>query len=104
MNCPSRIDEALLLHPDWNQNPPFLAADLTTREDLNGRANERERDDGGDCIPPGCGGGELDAVRDTSARPPQLREQEAGVGRLSFGEPHMESSASWFGFETNMCV
>lgn len=39
MNCPSRTDE-----PDgtgMNQSPDALAADLTTREDLNGRANAR---------------------------------------------------------------
>ncbi|TEA10218.1 Zinc-regulated transporter 2 [Colletotrichum sidae] len=42
MNCPSRTDEVTLEHPDWNQNPPFLAADLTTCEDLNGIANARE--------------------------------------------------------------
>ena len=40
MNCPSRTDE-----PEgagFNQNPNALAADLTTRQDLNGRANSRE--------------------------------------------------------------
>ena len=26
---------------DWNQNPPLLAADATTREDLNGLANSK---------------------------------------------------------------
>ncbi|RVX66594.1 hypothetical protein B0A52_09471 [Exophiala mesophila] len=41
MNCPSRVDETVL-HPDWNQNPPFLAPDLTTRQDLDGIANARE--------------------------------------------------------------
>ena len=40
MNCPSRVDETLL-HEDWNQNPPALAADITTRQDLNGIANSR---------------------------------------------------------------
>ena len=40
MNCPSRTDEPL--EPQgWNQNPPQLAADLTTRQDLNGIANLR---------------------------------------------------------------
>lgn len=42
MNCPSRTDDAELEHPTWNQNPPFLAADLTTCQDLNGIANSRE--------------------------------------------------------------
>jgi metal iron transporter len=39
MNCPSRTDE-----PEgtgFNQNPDALAADLTVRQDLNGRANSR---------------------------------------------------------------
>lgn len=39
MNCPSRTEE-----PEgtgFNQNPSSLSADLTKREDLNGRANER---------------------------------------------------------------
>ncbi|KAL2257232.1 hypothetical protein VTK26DRAFT_458 [Humicola hyalothermophila] len=41
MNRPSRTDDDLE-HPTWNQNPPFLAPDLTTRQDLNGIANARE--------------------------------------------------------------
>ncbi|KIX01732.1 uncharacterized protein Z518_09458 [Rhinocladiella mackenziei CBS 650.93] len=41
MNCPSHVDDSLL-HPTWNQSPPFLASDLTTRQDLSGRANSRE--------------------------------------------------------------
>ncbi|KAI9884665.1 MAG: hypothetical protein M1823_003548 [Watsoniomyces obsoletus] len=40
MNCPSRVDETLF-HEGWNQNPQALAADLTTRQDLNGIANAR---------------------------------------------------------------
>ncbi|KAI9825466.1 MAG: hypothetical protein M1832_001196 [Thelocarpon impressellum] len=40
MNCPSRTDDDLA-HDGWNQNPPMLAADTTTREDLNGLANAR---------------------------------------------------------------
>ncbi|KAK4131590.1 Zip-domain-containing protein [Trichocladium antarcticum] len=41
MNQPSRTDDDLE-HPTWNQNPPFLAPDLTTCQDLNGIANTRE--------------------------------------------------------------
>lgn len=44
MNCPSRTDEP----PEsdgWNQNPPGLAADLTTREDMNGLVNRRTQRD-----------------------------------------------------------
>lgn len=44
MNCPSRNDD-VELHPDWNQNPPMFAADLTTCEDMNGIANARELED-----------------------------------------------------------
>lgn len=40
MNCPSRTDETTD-REGWNQNPPGLAADLTTRQDLNGIANSR---------------------------------------------------------------
>lgn len=47
MNCPSRTDSATLEHPEWNQNPPFLAADLTTCEDLNGIVNARAHRRGG---------------------------------------------------------
>ena len=44
MNCPSRTDDALE-HPSWNQNPPSLNGDLTTRQDLNGIVNTREQRD-----------------------------------------------------------
>ncbi len=44
MNCPSRTDEPLE-SDGWNQNPPGLAADLTTREDMNGRVNKRTQRD-----------------------------------------------------------
>lgn len=46
MNCPSRTDDITLEHPTWNQNPPFLAPELTTCEDLNGTVNAREQRDG----------------------------------------------------------
>lgn len=41
MNCPSRTDEP----PEsdgWNQSPPDLSGDLTTRQDFNGLVNSRE--------------------------------------------------------------
>ncbi|KAF1984225.1 divalent metal ion transporter [Aulographum hederae CBS 113979] len=41
MNCPSRTDPEILLQEGWNQNPDQFAADLTTRNDLNGRVNSR---------------------------------------------------------------
>jgi hypothetical protein len=54
MNQPSRTEDDLE-HPTWNQNPPFLAPDLTTRQDLNGIANSREHRHG--CPGPGDGVG-----------------------------------------------
>ncbi|KAJ5646541.1 hypothetical protein N7490_002913 [Penicillium lividum] len=40
MNCPSRTDDTLQ-NPGWNQNPPPLNPDITTRNDFNGIANSR---------------------------------------------------------------
>ncbi|CRG88246.1 Manganese transporter pdt1 [Talaromyces islandicus] len=40
MNCPSRTDDTLE-NPGWNQNPPPLGQDTTTRNDFNGLANSR---------------------------------------------------------------
>lgn len=44
MNCPSRTDEPAA-HDGWNQNPSELAADVTTRQDLNGIVNSRTGQD-----------------------------------------------------------
>ncbi|KAG8530970.1 uncharacterized protein KY384_004327 [Bacidia gigantensis] len=44
MNCPSRTDEPLQ-YDGLNQNPSGLAADLTTRQDLNGIVNTRTDQD-----------------------------------------------------------
>ena len=44
MNCPSRTDEPPR-DVGWNQNPPGLSADLTTRQDLNGMVNLRTDQD-----------------------------------------------------------
>jgi len=46
MNCPSRTDE-LPEHDGYNQSPSALAADLTTRQDLNGMVNLRTDQDFG---------------------------------------------------------
>ncbi|KAK0704569.1 ZIP zinc transporter-domain-containing protein [Lasiosphaeris hirsuta] len=40
MNRPSWTDDDFD-HPTWNQNPPSLASDLTTCQDMNGIANAR---------------------------------------------------------------
>ncbi|KAL8961288.1 MAG: hypothetical protein Q9183_005328, partial [Haloplaca sp. 2 TL-2023] len=42
MNCPSRTDE-WEERTGWNQSPPGLSGDLTTRADLNGISNLRNR-------------------------------------------------------------
>ncbi|KAL8683573.1 MAG: hypothetical protein Q9186_000485 [Xanthomendoza sp. 1 TL-2023] len=44
MNCPSRTDE-LDERSGWNQSPPGMSADTTTRADLNGIANLRTGQD-----------------------------------------------------------
>ena len=46
MNCPSRTDEdEPAAHQGWNQNPSELAAEITTRQDLNGIVNLRTGQD-----------------------------------------------------------
>ena len=49
MNCPSRTDESLE-NEGWNQNPSQLAADLTTRQDMNGMVNLRTVQSSDSCI------------------------------------------------------
>jgi metal iron transporter len=44
MNQTSRTDETYG-HPEWNQNPPSLNPEATTRQDLNGMVNLRDRRD-----------------------------------------------------------
>ncbi|KAI4138475.1 MAG: hypothetical protein L6R39_006771 [Caloplaca ligustica] len=82
MNCPSRTDE-----PDerdgWNQSPPDLSGDLTTRADLNGIANLRtQRDAAVSVADPSQVDGwiELDEP-DSSTRPhPKSYRAEGGKG------------------------
>jgi hypothetical protein len=81
MNCPSRTDDVESKHPGWNQNPPYLAADLTTCQDLNGIANAREVK---------AGGGEVNSMApvnepDHPARPPDPAISIA-VARSLLGE------------------
>ncbi|KAE8354607.1 ZIP zinc transporter-domain-containing protein [Aspergillus coremiiformis] len=68
MNCPSRTDDTLL-HVEWNQNPPFLAPDLTTRQDLNGVTNARENREKGS----GSGHGQSVAYPDELGKMPAPR-------------------------------
>ncbi|KAH8697648.1 transporter protein smf2 [Talaromyces proteolyticus] len=44
MNQTSRTDD-ILDNPGWNQSPPSLSAEETTRQDLNGITNRREQRD-----------------------------------------------------------
>ncbi|KAL1958978.1 hypothetical protein VTO42DRAFT_3219 [Malbranchea cinnamomea] len=72
MNCPSRTDESPL-HPEWNQNPPFLPADLTTREDLNGIVNARQFRKKDECAAPdftGLLGRAMELETEESSFPP----------------------------------
>ncbi|KAI1922060.1 NRAMP-like transporter smf-3 [Ophidiomyces ophidiicola] len=79
MNCPSRTDNSLD-NPGWNQNPPLLTADLTTRQDLNGIANSRERR--GKQF--GSNGSELNPVEDEL--PGNLVQNAGGLKYVSGGE------------------
>lgn len=42
MICLNRADEGTFRHLSYNQSPPALAANQTTRQDLNGISNLRE--------------------------------------------------------------
>lgn len=63
MICLDKADKVTFRHLAWNQSPPALAADQTTRQDLNGISNKRQyvaadQDDaggGGACSPLGPG-------------------------------------------------
>ncbi|KAM0806250.1 transporter protein smf2 [Usnea florida] len=63
MNCPSRTDEPAA-DQGWNQNPPELAADVTTRQDLNGIANLRTGQDSVKEAKETCGDSQLDGADD----------------------------------------
>lgn len=74
MNCPSRTDQDTISNPDWNQNPPSLPADLTTREDLNGRVNDRQfKGDSGAAFSSSDSLGGIDVVIERSIDPPITR-------------------------------
>lgn len=78
MNCPSRTDEPLE-NDGWNQNPPALAADLTTREDMNGLVNRRTQHD---LIPP-VGDDKANGTQDRTLdpHPPRADTPEDGKGK-----------------------
>jgi len=75
MNCPSRVDK-VLDHDSWNQNPPSLSGDSTTRADLNGIVNARDRRDNKNIEPDDRGEFVADSKHDTEK-----------FGRLKEGAP-----------------
>ncbi|RFU27725.1 hypothetical protein B7463_g8621, partial [Scytalidium lignicola] len=84
MNCPSRTDE-----PEgdgFNQNPNPLAADLTTRQDLNGIANTRIlRRTSSEVIFDETGGPDnLLGVDDPKGKNSELKGGGAGVGVVAY--------------------
>jgi zinc transporter 1/2/3 len=72
------------MNAGWNQSPPRFAADLTTRQDLNGIANAREL---GDADRLGCGSRCLRhlELQDTSIE--EMEKQPLMVGEGVKGSP-----------------
>ena len=68
MNCPSRPDEPAA-HDGWNQNPSELAADVTTRQDLNGIVNSRTGQDSAQEAEDARGDSQMDGPSDYSRIP-----------------------------------
>ncbi|KAL2005758.1 hypothetical protein VTN00DRAFT_10251 [Thermoascus crustaceus] len=104
MNCPSRTDPEILDHPDWNQNPPQLNADVTTRQDLNGIANSREQRDnaaktkgaGDDSFP-----AEVQQVQDTGdAEPKEKPSGEVILATTGPEQPNCDSKSPRLPFIT----
>lgn len=89
MNRPSRNDDTTD-HPTWNQNPPALAADLTTCEDLNGMANARQyRKGNGNGVGGESGLGIMDEMpaKEASVPPRGGRVVFPSSGQRSLGMP-----------------
>ncbi len=78
MNCPSRNDEALE-HEGWNQNPSALAADLTTREDLNGKVNRRTNQDSSKEAEDARTESQINNVADSKPLRDEIRRPSSGV-------------------------
>ncbi|CCC13769.1 hypothetical protein SMACR_07278 [Sordaria macrospora] len=93
MNRPSRNDDGDLHHPFWNQQPHYLAADLTTRQDLNGIANSRTHRTGSQGSEVGVcalnhhpGGGIRQHESDRRPVPPEKNNNSAGRWSFAGGE------------------
>ena len=87
MNCPSRTDEPPR-DAGWNQNPPGLSADLTTRQDLNGivnlRTNQDSSEQADDARSEGAGRGKCERPPDEASIPRQTRHNRRE--RSEFGD------------------
>ncbi|KAL9601949.1 MAG: hypothetical protein Q9219_002173 [cf. Caloplaca sp. 3 TL-2023] len=101
MNRPSRTDEGDG-RSGWNQSPPALAADLTTRADLNGIANLKTHRDGDALFdgPPQVDGTiELDEAAFHRRIPPDpsaghvAEEVETSTGTLTSASYHTADSS-----------
>jgi metal iron transporter len=94
MNCPSRNDD-VDKHPGWNQTPPALVADLTTRADLNGISNLREQHEGdskqSDVRELSGANNEEVAEADGSARAPQKLALDKHASTIAGNVPHRGS-------------
>jgi metal iron transporter len=103
MNCPSRNDDTIE-HPDWNQSPSSLTADLTTRADLNGISNLREMHDSTDLMQQGEGQSESEMGPDKIGRghpSPALDQKGMESGKINVSsltlEPGIGGSAGMVG-------
>ena len=82
MICLSKADEGTFRHLEYNQSPRSLAAEHTTRQDLNGIANLREHVAAGQDGEGGCnsdgGGADTDEKRRHGGQPPGRPEENTG--------------------------
>ena len=85
MNCPSRTEEPA--GTGFNQNPSALAADLTTRQDLNGIANARvlRRMQDPESRSENALQSDLDVVPPAGKRGREMVGEAMGDGRLRVG-------------------
>lgn len=91
MNCPSRTDYDFDA-AGWNQSPPALAADTTTRSDLNGIANSRQLRDHRIDLRESCHDESI-----LSARPYDMDKSKVvgpGSGKTETGTQEQQTSAS----------
>lgn len=82
MNCPSRTDEPLE-HDGLNQNPSALSADLTKREDLNGKVNRRTNQDSS-----------IEAEDDRIEPPPNSSPESSTKSEPHTGQPLGDSNGN----------